>query len=150
MPRQLLLDLQQKQRSLEHTVGHIGCPACEALREDLRFGADISGYHSFAEAAEIWLKNRELAGEVDRARFVAVRTLKDNRQYVAALSRFFGALKLDEIHPGHLRQYQFDRPAGSLGLTEAEVIEHCAKQQHCSVDELKTNFALAPWLREKV
>ena len=103
-----------------HTAGHLNCPACEDLRQKLAFGGDISAFLPFEEAAERWLELRELGGGVSRAQYVAPRTLRDDRQYLRRLARFFGRLRLDEIHPGHLREYQIERSheAGSTKINQ--------------------------------
>ncbi len=59
---------------------------------------------SFQEASAIWLESRRL--------YVSERTLSDYREYIAALGRFFGDMRLRTIHAGHLRQYQHARLEG--------------------------------------
>jgi integrase len=73
----------------------------------------ISPDQTFQEAAHLWLESRTFQG-ASRTRYVAPRTLKDFRQYVRALERFFAGMKLRDIHIGNLREYQRMRAAGEL------------------------------------
>lgn len=101
----------------EHTPGHVNCPACLDIRQQLEFGGDVSAMMSFHDATEVWLQLRQLGGEVDRQHFVSPRTLRDNGQYLRTLEAFFGEMRLCDIHPGHLRQYQTER-VNAIGLFE--------------------------------
>ena len=74
---------------------------------------------SFPAAFDLWISRRiiEKAGVWSNARYISRRTEQDLRQYARAAARFFGALRLEEIHAGHLREYQraravCDREAG--------------------------------------
>jgi integrase len=91
---------------------------------------------AFPEAAASWLDSQSLAGNFTRARYISSRTLKDDYQYVGALTRFFAALRLCDIHVGHLRQYQELRASGELGVPEKTVLERCAQLHRCSVEKL--------------
>lgn len=96
-------------RDLQHTFGHIECPACESLRLNLLSGGGIAPGDSFTAAATAWLELRSLAGNLDHARRVSPRTLRDDRQYVRTLAAFFDNIRLDQVHAGHLVQYQIER-----------------------------------------
>jgi hypothetical protein len=67
----------------------------------------------FDEAALCFLKSRtapdSLAG---RIQYIAPRTLRDYGCYLKTLGQFFGQLHLDEIHIGHLAEYQRCRAVG--------------------------------------
>lgn len=63
---------------------------------------------SFETAAELWLNSRTMSPG-SRARYISPRTLRDLQQYVRALNRKFGAIALQDIHVGLLREYQHQR-----------------------------------------
>ena len=86
----------------------------------------------FSEAAQAWLESQELAGNVDKARYIAPRTMRDYQQYIGALIPFFGTMPLEHIHGGHLRQYQTERSerAGPLKVNQElgllrRILEQC-------------------------
>lgn len=97
---------------LNHTFGHLDCPACEWARKKVI--AKITPSLSFAEAAVLWLNSRSL--NVDSAvqgRYIKENTEKSYHAYIDSLSLFFGNLRLEQIHLGHLRQYQEARLTGA-------------------------------------
>ncbi|HVJ09918.1 MAG TPA: tyrosine-type recombinase/integrase [Acidisarcina sp.] len=47
------------------------------------------------------------------ARYIRPTTERTLRQYIESLRLFFGALPLEKIHPGHLKQYQIARTSGT-------------------------------------
>ena len=55
----------------------------------------------FVEAANSWLEIHK--------RYIAPRTVRDYKQYIRALSKFFGGRRLDEIQIGDIRDYQKGR-----------------------------------------
>lgn len=74
---------------------------------------------TFSSAFEIWITRRIIhnAGIWSNARYISPRTERDLRQYAKAAAKFLGSLRLEEIHAGHLREYQraravCDRSAG--------------------------------------
>lgn len=88
-------------KKLPHTWDHRDCPACEASETVVTsFDLDLSAVY-FLEAAELWkswrLPTWKKGTEVSYS------------EYIWALERFFGALTLSEIRPGHLREYQLAR-----------------------------------------
>jgi len=108
-----------------HTPGHRNCPACAwvlTVRD-----APLTPQLTFAAAFELWIARRIIdhAGVWSNARYIAPRTERDLRQYARAVGRFLGDLRLEEIHAGHLREYQraravcdktagdWDAPAGA-------------------------------------
>jgi integrase len=94
----------KEQIKKDHTPGHHDCPACERARA-VKI-CNIAPQSTFAEAFESWLSNRvRLEGMVSNARYLSERTEWDYRQYARALGKFFGGLRLDEIHVGHFREY---------------------------------------------
>lgn len=93
-----------------HSFGHIDCPACERARAVTL--SRILPSSSFAEAAAIWLESRSATAS-SRAQFLRKSTRDSYRHYIESLDLFFGNLKLDQIHVGHLRQYQEARISGA-------------------------------------
>lgn len=127
----------------QHTLGHIDCAACQdARRVALMSSSYISAVLVFAEAAALWLQMQSLPGNVNRARYVSPRTIKDDGQYIDALNRFFGKLRLCDIHVGHLREYQALRASGKLGVPTEDILQRCARWHRCSIEKLQ---AVAQW-----
>jgi integrase len=84
---------------LQHTFGHIDCPACEATRTDtLGNDPDSLLKLDFATAVEKWLSTRKP--------YLKERSFYMAEQHIHQLNRFFAATKASQIHIGHLRQYQ--------------------------------------------
>ncbi len=110
---------------LEHTPGHVNCPACEELRQGGRCGL-LDPSLPFKLAAPEWLRLRVGIKSSTRAIYT---------QYVAALDHFFGELRLCDIHLGHVRAYQVQRAekrtaivAGSgrrLGASPKKINQEC-------------------------
>jgi integrase len=73
----------------------------------------------FPSAAKLFIESQQIHGG-ERARYVKPRTISDFIQYSRALERFFGSLKLCEIHIGHIKEYQRLRSLGELGNPEIE------------------------------
>jgi site-specific recombinase XerD len=112
---------------MDHTEGHLDCPACRKKAYVAKSRLEPS--LCYAEASKQWIESREFnAGSLGRARFVTDRSLGDFRQYNRPLLRFFRALPLQQIHLGHIRQYQEDRAAGLLGPTREELFPRLAKR----------------------
>jgi integrase len=110
-----LSHLQQSSISpaIEHSFGHIDCPACERAKSVTL--ARIVPSLAFVDASELWLSSRSLDPAIRpaRGRFIRANTEKSYRQYVDSLRLFFGNLRLEEIHIGHLRSYQEARVSGA-------------------------------------
>jgi integrase len=70
---------------------------------------------SFNDASALWIASRSLDPSIKsvRGRFITQRTEKSYHQYIDSLNLFFGNLRLDQIHLGHLRQYQEARVTGA-------------------------------------
>lgn len=100
----------QSGEQVAHTFGHIDCPACERARAVTL--SRILPSSLFAEAAAIWLDARSATAS-SRARFLRKSTQDSYRHYIESLDLFFGNLRLEQIHVGHLRQYQEARIAGA-------------------------------------
>lgn len=89
--------------ALDHTTDHIACPACRAANAALQADAIDLAALPFIEAAEWW--------KLLRAQSIKLRprTHEATSDYIDALKKFFGALRLCDINPGHLRGYQIAR-----------------------------------------
>lgn len=85
--------------SAAHTTGHVDCPVCEAYRKSNMRTAAFGALH-FAEACQYWLNGR---------RSISPGTRLDYENCIKPLTRFFGELKLEDIHIGHLQSYQDER-----------------------------------------
>ena len=68
---------------------------------------------SFAEAFRLWMDRRifKSDGFKSDVRYLSPKTLRDYETCGRALIRFFGRLKLQDIHLGHLQEYQRARAA---------------------------------------
>jgi integrase len=76
--------------------------------------ADLSSL-PFAEAAEIWM-------DIRRQRPLRPRTHESTRGYLDALVAFFCELRLNQINPGHLREYQIARKANRIRIGDPDEI----------------------------
>lgn len=86
--------------SLQHTFGHVDCPACGATGI---LSKDPDGLRGllFREAADKWLARRK--------NHLRKRTHYGYGQNVDRLEVFFHALRMEQIRPGHLAEYQRQR-----------------------------------------
>jgi integrase len=89
---------------VKHTPGHRRCPACEADRLVQMF--PLLPTMTFREAAMNFMQGIEAPVPHDKARYKSFRTVRDYRQKIKALDKFFGELTLQEIHLGNYRSYQ--------------------------------------------
>jgi integrase len=96
-----------------HTDGHLNCPACDLTRRRIQH-AELAPSLPFGRAASLWIDSRTFRDARGRARYVKPLTLKAYAGYIGALNRFFKDLPLDQIHAGHLREYQEQRISGRL------------------------------------
>lgn len=85
--------------SATHTEGHIDCPVCDRYRQ-ANMRSQAFGSLQFSEAFEYWLNGRKS---------ISSGTHRDYRNCGVPLKRFFGQLRLVEIHAGHLQSYQDER-----------------------------------------
>jgi len=103
----LLLTPRGRESPLEHTPGHLFCPACQQADAQLRGINQNLAAMDFPSAARFWMQLRSQSQ-------IAPRTQDGTRAHLEALHRFFHALTLAEITPGHLRAYQIARTANAL------------------------------------
>lgn len=110
--------MSDSRASLGHTPGHISCPVCE--RATHLQGTELRPQLTFAEAFKVWIGQRviEQPGMWTSVRYVSPRTEQDLRQYARAAGKFFDALKLEDIHAGHMREYQKARALNSLQVED--------------------------------
>ena len=97
----------------QHTLGHLNCPACERARSKVL--ARIAPHLPFNVAAALWLESRSFRGVPGAisARYIKPKTESFYKQNVDSLSLFFAELPLNDIHLGHLREYQEARISGA-------------------------------------
>src|SRR5947209_4318307 len=101
-----MITLQENAENF-HTVGHVQCPACEQAL-NLKFINALSPELTFNDAFDVWIDSRmiDLQGFKSDARYISDRSIRDLKQAARAAGKFFGRLKLKDIHVGHLREYQ--------------------------------------------
>jgi integrase len=98
---------------LQHTFGHIECPACEATRNDtLGHDPDSLLSQKFSTAAALWLSTRKP--------YLKERTFYMYGHHIETLDRFFGELTIGKIHLGLLREYQKARVNNAIPLPNHE------------------------------
>lgn len=90
--------------SLPHTPNHHDCPACEGYLRRAQ-ASPLLAEMTFAEAGPLWL--------AEHGSKIAPKTRSDYEFYLRTLGRFFGALRLEEIHAGHLVAYAEERAASA-------------------------------------
>lgn len=86
----------------EHTANHVNCPGCHQANVALQGVKANFAALPFAEAASYWMQLRAQSS-------LKPRTHEATSQYLDALGRFFHALRLTDITPGHIRSYQLAR-----------------------------------------
>lgn len=103
--------------NIEHSRGHIACPACELSRQ-ATMSENAFALLPFAQAAPIWLESRKRLNP---------RTVGAYEQYIRALNSFFADLRLTDIHIGHIHEYQIARQRGTVyrnRVAGASIINH--------------------------
>jgi integrase len=88
---------------LDHTDGHSNCPACLASNAALKITARDLARMTFSEAAKAWMTLRRQDPELEE------RTHEATLVYIHALEKFFAKVRLVDVTPGHLRNYQIAR-----------------------------------------
>lgn len=84
----------------QHTLGHVQCPACEALKRMIIRTGEL-GHLTFSEVWPIWWEVKEQE--------IGKKTRQCYHEYFRQLVLFFGSLVLKEIHIGHIVAYRKDR-----------------------------------------
>jgi integrase len=79
-------------------------------------GCQIRADMSFSEAAATFDEWLSCPLSPDQVRYRSHGTMRDCRTKIKALNKFFGSLKLRDIHVGHIREYQKDRFSNGRGL----------------------------------
>ena len=102
--------LDNRPAHLQHTPGHLHCAACLEARK--LFTRTVSASMRFTEASQAFLQSRTAPVNPGRSRFVSKRTFRDYAYYLKTLGTFFGELPLDQIHTGHIVEYQRRRSLG--------------------------------------
>lgn len=83
----------------QHTLGHVACATCEAMRQAAMHGTGFRAL-KIEVAGKLWLESR--------AR-LSPASILDYAKCLKPLGRFFGMLTLEEIHIGHVHEYQKER-----------------------------------------
>lgn len=96
---------------LLHTPGHINCIACTKAASMIvvPLRADMS----FTEVAARFLESITGPESMTHIRYVRKNTLIDYRKKLKALGIFFSQLRMQEIHIGHIVEYQRARAEGT-------------------------------------
>ncbi len=93
----------------------------------------------FPEAFRLWIAHRTIEGANTQASYLGRRTLRDYHACAGALSRFFWRLRLSDIHPGHLREYQRARAVCDKSVCGGV----CgAWQRPCGANRIRKEIAL--------
>ena len=98
----------------QHTPGHLNCPAC--VKALAMMVTPLSASMSFFEASTSFLGCRAILNTRGRVQYIAPRTYRDLQTYLKTLGKFFGGLRLDQIHGGHLASYQLARANGDAAF----------------------------------
>jgi integrase len=99
----------------QHTIDHVNCPACIAQDEALQ-GVDVDfATMLFRDAAVYWMNLRRQSTSLKPRAHDATQGNLD------ALLKFFGALRLCDITPGHIRGYQIARLANVVRVRGQEM-----------------------------
>ena len=99
-------DLPDKESIIQHTLDGLFDPSSEALRDAiLSNDPDQLLSANFSSAAEKWLGTRE--------RYLDPKTVPLYKHHLSQLCKYFGRFTIQDIHLGHLREYQTARLANS-------------------------------------
>jgi hypothetical protein len=94
-------------------------------------GFQIRPDMTFAEAGVAFDEWMSWPTSTDQARYRAAGTMRDNRTKLRALSKFFGPLKLQDIHIGQIREFQRMRFSNEGNLwakpAGADKVNRCAR-----------------------
>lgn len=89
--------------SRQHTLDHVNCPACQAANDALQVNsADMAGM-LFSEASKLWTLLRAQSNSL------RPRTHETTDDYLNTLGKFFSKVRLCDITPGHIHNYQISR-----------------------------------------
>jgi integrase len=105
----------ENKTALQHTLGHANCPACVRMDAMLTIESATFSALTLAEAVPLWKQIRE---QRERLR---PRTHESTAGYFAALEKFFGDVRLKDITPGQLREYQIARGKNLLSTDRGEI-----------------------------
>lgn len=106
--------------------------------------ARISPDLPFKVAAALWLDSRSFRlPTAISARYIRESTEKSYAAYVRSLDLFFGELRLDKIHLGHLRLYQEARVTGAPPFTRKRRPNKNVEVAPCPASPKKANQELS-------
>lgn len=98
----------------EHTHGHVRCPACASRARMLVDAEQDWSALAFSDVIPLW-------EQIRKQRSLRDTTHEITRSYMHVLEKFFGPLRLGEIHAGHLREYQLARQRNLLTVDGVEI-----------------------------
>lgn len=102
------------QHTLEHTIDHVDCPACQAADKLLRIDPIEMRAMAFADALLSWKGHRSNDPNL------RVRTHEADKSNLASLEKFFGRVPMSAITAGMLQSYQNARKKNSLRIGGTE------------------------------
>lgn len=125
---------EELESELQHTLGHVRCPACEALR---KFAVMQSlDELSFNEAWPFWF--------VEKEQTIGQKTRQLYNEYRKTLSKFFGQLRLSDIHLGHITAYRKERLTLGRGPTlinhEVDALRQLLRHAGCWGQETTNHY----------
>jgi integrase len=107
--------VSQIHHTLEHTIDHLECPACQAADKLLKLDPMEMRAMAFADAALAWKGHRNNDPKL------RVRTHEADKSSLASLQKFFGRVLMSSITAGMLQSYQNSRKNNSLLIGGAEL-----------------------------
>lgn len=139
--------------SAAHTPDHIDCPGCNS-RSLLGEHAQLSSM-LFQDAFDKWLSMEVVSSEEDTdVHYIKETSRTTYQEYAWALEKFFGRMRLDQIHDGHIRSFQDDRAhcrgawrrkAGQNRIRkEVGMLLRLLRVAHLWNDELDASFKRLP------
>jgi integrase len=106
--------VSQIDHTLEHTIDHVDCPACQAADDLLKIDPIEMRAMAFADAARAWKGHRSNDPNL------RVRTHEADKSNLASLEKFFGRVPMSSITAGMLQSYQKARKNNSLRIGGTE------------------------------
>lgn len=92
--------MSQLNNTLQHTIDHVDCPACQAVDELLKIDPMEMRAMAFADAAVTWKAHRSNDPKL------RLRTHEADKYCMASLEKFFGRVTMASISAGMVRSYQ--------------------------------------------
>lgn len=113
----------------QHTLDHTDCPPCiAAWGHALRNDPDSLLNLPFSSAATKWLATRKP--------YLKERSFYMAGHHIEQLKKFFGAIVIDKMHIGHVRQYQIERMANTGQRWKRPAGASLIKHELCIVQQI--------------